>query len=924
MSLELKRLELRYDDPTAATLDEILASDQYVNVLDECDALLHHKYHVVYAVGDPADLCSGIERWQAAEALLRIVTSKDPESRVRKVLFAPHVSCVAPDYTSRLGAFAGTRLNAATSSTEVLRQQLKKAMVLDLIDNAPFELMWLNISGCGIAQISLVRAISDSRTSLEEALGDQMKKFAPYKSQLLALRGLIAFGVLEHCLEKRYRVDFGLPLPGSRPKKTAIPYRAADVPSERSEFSHPDVCIVLTLLGYYHNGLTDEEVRNTFRMLLRLDISEQQQKYNQWYASVEDGLSLEDQKTLCDVRHVSLSDTRQFRILCRSYKFCMEAINFYLNTCVFPKDTQQYPQRLSRTAWNLAAGDNNIGFSGTNDNHRLLPLSVTQREPNEPSLLGTNGKMIDKILQVTRGYEVLRPDPGRTHIPWQSILLYAVDRGAQALIDTGALLAGVANHDAAEFLLQQSDFKFAGVTYYDSRDDCWMITEKARRLVMPLKSASMQEKETFVIFDEARSRGSDMKLPHEASALLTLGPKLTKDKFMQGAGRMRQLGCNQTLWIASFDEVAQSVVQVSTKSEVSGLTAIDVLNWAIDNTKAESVRGLLEWASNGIHFRKTQMHRNAELVDEDWSLETLYQDKLHVDTIARIIQSKADFLFEGDLDDKHVAQICNRGYAYGISDEVCVTSHTDECERELQVEEEVQHERELEVAQYSPTREKPWNYAVVLNAHSVQDIKDAVCVLSMERYMLSWMPPTMLATLNWSAAQIFMTENFASTILSRTRTTCVAEFLRVIDALLVFKTGQVLLVSECEGDHILELVWSDTRPSFRFVNLAFARESIGRVGARSTFRDVQLALGSSRSGNLPLVPTIASLVFNGETMLSKEQQDALEPVFRELLRPLARRETTLGNFVKSRGNSHKWTRSFLHEICYRMDLEDCK
>ncbi|KAG6972331.1 hypothetical protein JG687_00001494, partial [Phytophthora cactorum] len=293
----------------------------------------------------------------------------------------------------------------------------------------------------------------------------------------------------------------------------------------------------------------------------------------------------------CDaLLHHNLDDARQFETLCKVYNFCMEAINFYLNTCVFPKDTQQYPQRLSRTAWNLAAGKNNIGFSGTNDNHRLLPLSVTQREPDEPSLLGTNGKMIDKILQVTHSYEVTRPSPESTSIPWQNVLFFAMDKKAQALIDTGALLAGVANHDAAKFLLERDDFGFAGVAYFDSREEnnCWMIAEKARRIEVSLKKSSMLEKETFVIFDEARSRGSDMKLLPDAAAVLTLGPKLTKDKLMQGAGRMRQLGCNQSLWITSFDEVAQSILQISSLRELSSVSPIDVLNWVMDNTKTEA------------------------------------------------------------------------------------------------------------------------------------------------------------------------------------------------------------------------------------------------------------------------------------------------------------------------------------------------
>ncbi|KAF1791212.1 Protein of unknown function DUF3638 [Phytophthora cactorum] len=454
MSLELKRLELGKEASIANTLDEILENDQLVDVLDVCNALLHHK------------------EWNACA--------------------------------------------------------------------------------------SLVMAITDISGSLHEALGNHLHKFSLYIFQLLALRGLVAFGVLEHCMEKRYRVDFGLPLLGIRSKKIAIPFRAADVPSE-----DPNL------------------VTRTFVLFSRYwDIIIERQQYSQWFESVKAGLSDENRKALGDVRHISLADARQFETLYKAYTFCMEAINFYLNTCVFPRDTAQYPQRLSRTAWNLAAGASNIGFSGTNDNHRLLPLSVTQCDTQ---LRGDSSS------------------PERTSIPWQSVLLFATDKKAQALIDTGALLAGVSNHEAATFLLEQTGFGFAGVTYFDGRreSNCWMIAEKTRRVVIPLEKASMTESETFMIFDEARSRG--------------------------------------------FDEVALSILQSNEEREISALTALDVLNWVVANTKAESVRGLLEWASNGIHYRKTQLNRETELVDEDWSLETLYQEKVTADKIARVIESKARF-----------------------------------------------------------------------------------------------------------------------------------------------------------------------------------------------------------------------------------------------------------------------------------------
>jgi hypothetical protein len=50
-----------------------------------------------------------------------------------------------------------------------------------------------------------------------------------------------------------------------------------------------------------------------------------------------------------------------------------------------------------------------------------------------------------------------------------------------------------------------------------------------------------------VIFDEARTRGADLKLCSDVVAALSLGPNLTKDKFMQAAGRLRKLGRNQSI-----------------------------------------------------------------------------------------------------------------------------------------------------------------------------------------------------------------------------------------------------------------------------------------------------------------------------------------------------------------------------------------
>lgn len=50
-----------------------------------------------------------------------------------------------------------------------------------------------------------------------------------------------------------------------------------------------------------------------------------------------------------------------------------------------------------------------------------------------------------------------------------------------------------------------------------------------------------------MIFDEARTRGADLKMDGDVIAAVSLGPELSKDKFMQAAGRLRKLGRNQSL-----------------------------------------------------------------------------------------------------------------------------------------------------------------------------------------------------------------------------------------------------------------------------------------------------------------------------------------------------------------------------------------
>jgi hypothetical protein len=181
----------------------------------------------------------------------------------------------------------------------------------------------------------------------------------------------------------------------------------------------------------------------------------------------------------------------------------MAALSFWLSNCVFLADTTTYPKREIATSWDLAV-NRASGFSGTNDNHRLLPSQVRQHEPAVPELQATNGEMLGALLAHTIAIKITSPQAD-----WKEIIRQAVSHGATALIDCGSLLAGCPKLDIAKYLstlIAHKDGLF-GVVYHNGSD--WFLLDKSDQQVALHRSAH-RERDAFVFFDDAHSRGADM------------------------------------------------------------------------------------------------------------------------------------------------------------------------------------------------------------------------------------------------------------------------------------------------------------------------------------------------------------------------------------------------------------------------------
>jgi hypothetical protein len=219
-------------------------------------------------------------------------------------------------------------------------------------------------------------------------------------------------------------------------------------------------------------------------------------------------------------------------------------------------------------AWNLAQNKSNriVGFSGTNDNHCILLLQVRQyfalKEDDPDPILndldGTNGKMLKMMMEHTVAVRQLG-----TEAPNSDLLVSLIKEGIagsmqmmHALIDCGALLAGTDLLDSSKRILVLLPMEtFGRVLFFDgARSHEWIILERIGKLLQK-DISPVRKSETFAIFDEPRCRGTDLKLRSDTIALLTIAPKLCKDKLMQAAGRLQKLGRNQKLVIAGGFEV---------------------------------------------------------------------------------------------------------------------------------------------------------------------------------------------------------------------------------------------------------------------------------------------------------------------------------------------------------------------------------
>lgn len=347
---------------------------------------------------------------------------------------------------------------------------------------------------------------------------------------LYLLRGLIAHNILLFSLnEKRWKVDYGLDLKRSL---LAVPYRAKDSPAGKAEFSHPDVAITLTCLSYYYGGLDEKQLETSFRNLYKSDNPALQ--YERWIKGVPLPKSYLNRLT-----GINLDDKKQWNeIIYPTFHYNKAVIDSYLAGVVFPAEAKEFPHKLSTSGWDVAASKVHptTGFSGTNDNRYLLPLSMCQLDTNEQ--MNTNARVLSYLLQKENHYMcTASPDNKRIGVVELLKILAGNPRNqvTKVLLDVGAQVLELRNHEVAKRWLEEvPEYTARAAVYFNDNDELTVLTRDGNTEPLMVSAFAERLDGCLVYLDEAHTRGTDLKLPRKSRAAVTLGPNLTKDRLVQG------------------------------------------------------------------------------------------------------------------------------------------------------------------------------------------------------------------------------------------------------------------------------------------------------------------------------------------------------------------------------------------------------
>jgi hypothetical protein len=466
------------------------------------------------------------------------------------------------------------------------------------------------------------------------------------------------------------------------------------------------VAILFTILAHYYSGLSLEQVRQSLALVAQ---SDDPVRAYQGLIHACTGLN----GALRDWEAINTDDGNQLFDIWQDIRFNTGVIDYYLNNFVFPRHAKQFRVKLQSSGWDIplfspsdrSSTSLTTGFSGTNDNRSLLPLTIQQHDL--PSLAHTSAEVLTYLLQPrNRNYHVALEHNGR-RMTEEGLLRRLEFHGIRVLLDAGAQILEMSNEQVAKTWLR-IDMKAPAAVYFNNVDVAMIVYRQGTTMPLLVSPFADDLSGVLVYIDESHCRGTDLMLPDNASGALTLGISLQKDTLIQSAMRLRQLGTTQSVTFFAPPEVHQSIMEVAKFSPYQKPNSAHIIRWLLHSTceQLESLSPLFH--SHGVDFcRRMQgaldnsdfLHdsdQRAEylkilLQKERQSLERLYEPKTknqNSDSITYTAPRLKAFMKELNARKRAFQDTGNAVHASALQEV--------EQEREVEVQVEVENVRELQ------------------------------------------------------------------------------------------------------------------------------------------------------------------------------------------------------------------------------------
>ncbi|CAI6290147.1 unnamed protein product [Periconia digitata] len=475
------------------------------DIVDESDENFSVKFELVYTIGSARGIDFSPARWSMVQEVLSWIPP-----------FAKRIYAELPDSVEILddndGKFPRIRILKPDATEQVL-DLLAHHVVEHGLTGLPIRNQSPKVQA---AVYQFLTQVKPTAADVETVIASRLwTDFA--KSALLLVRGLLAEGILRFVLtSKRWRVNYGLDTIRKPSTKLAVPYRSKDSPSLQSEFSHPEVVITLTLLSYYYGGLSDNELFDAFAHVIRSDQSSIH--YNEWVRTASpklpdafkqlSGISIKD-KTMCIEK------------VFPKMRYSKAAIDYYLAHFIFPKEMKEFPHNMSASGWDIGVKKTHptTGFSGTNDTSGMLPLSV--RQLDVPSQTHTNALVLGYLLQDETSVEMIYPSVNRSNAENLLQIVDGMQPQVRVILDVGALILEMDNLQVAKAWLTLNQNSEAVIFFHG---EALSVLDRSDRIeAFQTSPFAKQLDRCLVYLDESHTRGTDLKLPRDYRAAVTLG-----------------------------------------------------------------------------------------------------------------------------------------------------------------------------------------------------------------------------------------------------------------------------------------------------------------------------------------------------------------------------------------------------------------